>query len=365
MNEIDLKARVKQAISQSVNGYTDSDIQQSQDQALDYYYGRPYGNEIDGSSSVVTREVMEVIDWEMPSLLRVFVSGDRVVEFKPVGPEDEEQAQQESDVVNHTIMEENDGFLIFHDWFKDALLQKNGYVKVYWDEEEDVKTETYENLDDFSLAQLLDDDEVEPVEYSPRVGDEPVALGMAPMSYHDIKIKRTKKMGRIVIENLPPEEVKVSRTARSIIMDDLDLVCHEAPKKASDLIEMGYSKELVDTIPTYDTESTTYDLDDARSYHDSDEDLDDPVDDSMREVLLSECYLRIDYDGDGVAEYRRVLLAGDHVLENEEFDSCPIVCLTPNRMPHKHTGMSDADKVMDLQLINSTIIRAKISKPVK
>jgi hypothetical protein len=80
----------------------------------------------------------------------------------------------------------------------------------------------------------------------------------------------------------------------------------------------------------------------------------------MRSVWVAECYLQVDYDGDGIAEWRKVILAGGggyEILEHEECDGHPFSAWTPNKLPHKLYGESLADKTMDLQLIKSTLWR--------
>ena len=357
MTEDELKRIVDHLAHNAVNAYDNDD----QGDALDYYYGRPYGNEVEGRSSVATLEVQEAIEWSLPGLIRVFVGGERVAAFDPVGPEDEEAAEQESDLVNHVFSKENNGFLIMYDWLKDALLQRNGYVKVYWNEEEEIKTEVYEGLLDMQLAEFDGDDSIEITEHTAREEfeqiDTPQGPQTVPVTYHDIKVLRTIPHKGIVIENIPVEEIKVAKNARSIILDECDYVCHETEMKATDLLEMGVDPSILDQLSG--GESEEYDLEYERSI-DQDQaydEQDNALDRSMRDIKVKEAYLWVDYDGDGRAEYRKVLKSGNFILINEEIDHCPICSLTPVRMPHQHQGMSKADQVMPIQLIKSTLLR--------
>jgi len=339
MNDEELKAIVDSALDRSIT--ISSELESDQGDALDYYYGREYGNEKTGRSAVVTREVLETIEWIMPSLMRVFTSGNKTVVFDAVSINDEDQAELETKVVNHVFQKSNRGFEVIHNWMKDALLQKVGYLKAYWQEEEEVTTERYTGLLDEGLAQLLSDDNVDPVEHE-----------AFPDGTHNVTIKRTCKDGKLIIENIPQEEMRVSKNAKSICLDNVDFVAHVTEKTVSDLIEMGYPKSLVDTIRD---EEAMGELEFAReTYSDNTEDYND---ESMRPVIVNECYIRTDYDGDGKAELRRVLMAGNQILENDEWDVIPFAALTPIIMPHKHIGLSEADLVMDLQLIKSTLMR--------
>ena len=128
MTNDELTNAIKRALSQSLTA--SSELEEDQGDALDLYYGRPYGNEMKGRSQIVTRDVLESIEWKIPSLMRVFASGSKTVQFDPVTMNDEEAAEQETKVINHVFNKDNEGFDILHCWFKDALLQKIGYVKI-------------------------------------------------------------------------------------------------------------------------------------------------------------------------------------------------------------------------------------------
>ena len=123
-------------------GRDTGDLGNARAAALDHYHGRPYGNEVEGRSQVVSKDLMEAVDWAMPAIVRAFVQSGRLGEFTPVGPEDEQLAQQESDYVHQVMMKDNPGFMILHDAIKDTLLLKNGYVKHFWEEEERSATRT-------------------------------------------------------------------------------------------------------------------------------------------------------------------------------------------------------------------------------
>ena len=127
-------------------------LQEARGEALDLYLGRPYGDEVEGRSGVVMRDVADTIEWIKPSLMKVFASGDEVCSFAPEGPEDQEQAEQETDYVNHVLMQKNNGFLVLHDWFHDALLQKTGYVIIGHEVESRTQREVYKGLTDDEFA---------------------------------------------------------------------------------------------------------------------------------------------------------------------------------------------------------------------
>ena len=134
--------------------------------ALDYYRGdmsRDMPAEV-GRSKVVSTDVADTIEGLMPQLMDIFVGGDEVVRFNPVGPEDEEAAEQETDYINHVFMQQNPGFIVLYSMIKDALLSKVGVVKVWWEKTETTERETYRGLDDLSYALLESDPDIEIVE---------------------------------------------------------------------------------------------------------------------------------------------------------------------------------------------------------
>jgi len=145
-----LKSILESEIDDAI-GYLETETTDERQQALEYYLGEPYGNEVEGKSQIITREVAEVVDGALPQLMRVFTSSDDAVVFEPVNQGDEETAEQATNYVNHIFYKDNNGFEIMHDWMKDALLQKVGVVKAYWDDKTDVTKEKYYGLNDDEL----------------------------------------------------------------------------------------------------------------------------------------------------------------------------------------------------------------------
>jgi ABC-type sugar transport system ATPase subunit len=152
--------------------------------------------------------------------------------------------------VNHIINKDNNGFEIFHNWFKDALLQKVGVVKAYWDNKVDVTTETYYDLTNEEVAVVAMDPEVEIVEQTVKEEEyEEDGFQLTKVSY-DIKVKKTVDQGKVVVENVPPEEFLISKRARNI--QDSNFVAHRKMLTRSELIAMGYDEETVSSLSTGD-----------------------------------------------------------------------------------------------------------------
>jgi len=357
MDEEQLGSVVSREITESLNHF-DTEYTQDRIDALDYYLGRPFGNEVEGRSSVVDTTVADVVEQIMPSMMRIFTGTDKVVRFAPRNEEDVEAAEQATDYVNFILQTDNDYYRILYNFIKDSLLFKIGVVKVCWDEMDEVKEEVYEGLEDSELALLLANPDVEVVEQETtviRAGDE--ELGIEEISSFDVKLRTRTKSGRVRVENVPPEEFLVNRRAKSL--DDARFICHRTQLTVSELVAMGYDQEEIENyagVGELETETEVRkrfgDLDGKQDY--------DYADPSQREVPVYESIIKVDYDEDGVAELRRVLSigdAGDYVLENEIIDYVPFAVVSPILMPHRLIGRSIFDLTKDLQVIKSTLMR--------
>ena len=354
ITEEELVARIRGEITDSL-GYMGDTISTQREMAMKYYYGLPFGNEVDGRSQYVDSTVQDTIEWIKPSIMRVFASGDEMVKFTPHGPEDVKMAEQASDYVNYVFTKDNPGWEILYSWFTDALLSKNGIVKVWWEEYDEEEREEYRGLEEMELTALITQEGVEVIEHTEYIEYE------KPM--HDVVIKRSQYNGKIKIENVPPSEFLISREAKNI--QDAAFVCHRVEKTLSELREM-YPDENLDAerLGGSDEDLMAFSAERLERYaFDKSADYwgvgagDAYDDESLRKFWLHESFLRTDYDGDGIAELRKICTVGSTVLANEAIDKVPFVSLTPVKIPHKFFGLSMADLVMDLQLMKSTLMR--------
>ena len=195
-----------------------------------YYYGQNFGNEKSDSSKVVSRDVADAIDWIMPSLMNIFGDGEKVVEFEPFNADDAEEAKQATDYINYIYNNRNNGFLITYQWFKDALLNKNGIVKHYWEFKEEVTFDFYTGLGHEELELLLAEDDIELLEQT-----------VTADNLFDVKISKKKMTGEVKVENVPPEEFLINAEARSIA--EADFVAHRRLVTKSDLRALGFSED--------------------------------------------------------------------------------------------------------------------------
>lgn len=366
MTEDELLGHVEREEANCIVHFT-SLLQEQRRKAMAYYYGQPYGNEIEGRSQVVTTEVKDAVEGILPSLMAIFASATEIVRCEPNKPGDETGARQASDYLQYVFWEKNPGFLILYCLFKDALLQKNGYAKVYWEDYEDNGQETYEGLNDMEFQSLMADPELELKEHTdtpdPQAAQQMTQAGMLPGVHapvpmlHDAVFRRSRKYGKTCIEPCPPEEILISREAPNDI-NKARFVEHRTLRTLSDIREMGYEVDdgLADYAPNADfnlerVERLKYD--DALAYR-QDNDLSDPAN---RRVWFCEAYLKVDFNGDGLAELRKVTKVGKTILDNTELDSLPVIGGTAILMPHKHYGLSLYDLINDIQLQKSMVLR--------
>ena len=362
---------------QNALGYLGGQLSQSRRKSIEYYLGDKLGTEIDGRSQVVSTDVADTVESILPNLLRVFTASDKVVRCEPVTGEDVPLAEQATAYLNHVFYKDNNGFQLLYNFFKDALIEKNGFLKIYYDENEKVEFETYKKLSSDQYDSLLDDtkDEIEVVEQEEMEDEEAKeqfeeslkamemqgldvsAVEEPDFTLYNLKIKRIKKDGKIKIESIPPEEFLIDRSAKSI--EDADFVAHKVLMTRSQIIEMGFDEEEVMELPASNLD--IYNNEEIVRTRNIDEyPIDTPTDKSTEKVLIYESYVKYDYDGDGIAELRKIVSAGDDgysILSNEPFDSAPFVTITPIPMPHRFYGRSISELVEDIQLMKSTVMR--------
>jgi hypothetical protein len=380
MDAYSLKSLIESEIDGAV-GYLESETTEQRRQALSAYLRDPYGNEVEGRSQIVTGEVAEVIDGALPQLMRVF-STDDVVRFEPVSPGDEEAAKQATDYCNWVLNRDNEGFLIMRNWFFDALLQKVGIVKTYWDNKVDITKETYRDLTDDELVMLLSDGTLEVVGQD----TEEMIDGMTGMVMrkHSVQVQKRNEVGTVKIENVPPEEFLISKRARNI--QDSPFVAHRRLVTRGELVAMGFDKELVASLPSNDSLSFTPERVARFSEGEQPHDM-QSQDFDMQEVEVFECYVVLgekyqeedteeDYEDDmeddsedesedmddeeeevGLTHRYKIFYAGNEILSKEECDFIPFHSICPIPIPHKFYGQSLADRVTDLQLIKTTLTR--------
>jgi len=308
-----LRSHEAQAIGYQPGG--GDEISAQQERAINYYYGIMTDTPSqEGCSGVVDWTVQTVIDNGMSAILKPFVGSDETVRFAPRGPEDQEQADQATEYVNYVFNVDNPGFRIMYDWAKDGLLTKLGVVKAWWEADSKVESQDVP-IENEIHAQMLR-------QHPEYMGEQ---NGVATVG-------RMVEGGKIRVENIPPEEFRISRFSRSVATAIYTAHCPSNLTR-SDVYAMGFDPEIVEALPAgTDLQNTT------RQARYQDENAADAGDISVHSsqdiIALRDEYVRIDYDGDGLAELRRVVRVEDIVLMNEEAEESPFAAWCPIPMPH-------------------------------
>lgn len=345
LDDKQILAIIGNELQQAQGGDEDSDISGNREAALAMYHGQPDGKEVEGRSQVVSTDVADAIEWIMPEIIKAFTQNNEVVTFDAVGDKDEDQAELESQYVYDILMKDNNGFLVIHEFVKDMLLQKNGFIKVFFDPSEKVTTEEYEQLTGAELNLILADPEIELLERTDDIVEN--------IEVFDVKVKRTVDLSKIAVTTIPPEEFRVNRGHNSVDVSDARFTAHVMIKEASELVEMGMSKDEVDKLPSSES------MDSNREYRftvqgenttSMDNQSGDP---SLREIEIAECCMRIDLDEDGIAETVKITVAGgsnpSHIVSIEPINSNPFISSTAILMSHKVFGISIYDRLKQIQ----------------
>ena len=349
---------VQDAIASAVD-FVESEISQDRIKAQRYYDGEVDLGYEDGRSKVVATKVRDTVRAVKPSLMRIFLSTAKPVEFVPHGPEDVAMADQATEFMHHEFTRLN-GYRVINDAFQDALVKKQGIVKAYWMTYPEAEIYTFTDLNDDELTYLTDDDEVTVIEQTTEMSISMDEMGMEiEVPSHSIKISRQQDKGELCIESVPPEEFFINRDARNL--KDAYLVAHRTEMRAGDLIGMGYDPDVVLDLDSFDSgsEMTEAEVHERRGYSldTSDEDEQDPA---MKNVSVTEAYMRIDADGTGIPILHKLTCGGTsyELLDFEPCDELPFAKFEIDPEPHTFYGRSLAEIVMDDQDAATSVLRS-------
>jgi len=329
--------------------YTD-DTADDRLRAIEYYQGKmvdvPYE---EGRSRMVTRDVRAHVKKVLPSVMRTIFGSDEVVEFQPSGPGDEEGADQASDYINRVVMEECGARKAVYSAIHDALLLRNGILKWWFEEKQCVKFSKHTGLTDDEVAILIQGEGVEVIEHDGY--EQQTDLG--PVMLHDVKIKRTFLDQNIKAAAVAREDFLIHPDALSI--EEATLVGEKTTVRRSDLIAMGYDRDLIEGLSLADDDDYEEDArrDKVRE-HAHNHRANDLID-------YYDVYARVDMDDDGIAELRHMCFAGglmeDNLLLDEECDEVQLCDIAVMRQPHQWEAISLADDLMDIQRGKTVFLR--------
>ena len=348
---------VQDAIAQAVD-FVESEITHDRIKAQRYFDGQVDIGYEDGRSSVVATKVRDTVRAVKPSLMRVFMSTARPVEFIPKGPEDVAFAEQATDYM-HYVFNQNDGFRVLNDAFHDALVKKQGIVKVYWDTRYRTETYSYTDLTQEERDYILSDMGISVIEETMTMTVEMDQMGMeVELPSYSLKVSRSIPEGKLRIESVPPEEFFVNSQARTL--EDAYVVCHRSEVRVGELVEMGYPfEEVYDLDSLYGASDISEAEDIERRGYSQDDYEDQSGDPAMRNVAITEAYMRLDVEGTGVPVLHRFICGGSNykLLDFERVDEVPFAVFEVDPEPHTMYGRSLAELIMDDQDASTAIIR--------
>lgn len=363
-DEKSLAAFIRRQVHRAVNR-EDGEVSQVRKEVFNSYYGKYYGNEEEGFSSYITRDVLTTVEWLLPEICKIFLSG-KVVKLRAMNEGDEEAAEFEMEVLNDLAVKDIETWTALSMWIKDVLISPVAYCKVYVDETKGIKKtkRKYRGLLDIELAQLLseadnDDDLKLYVEGDPETRT--INSPQGPVVVFDCTVVREESRAlKPVIEAVPPEQVLVDPDHTKLDLDDCAFISHYTTKTHSELRQMGFSeKDLEDVGPTENQKRFSDETVNRRFYIEENPDyyMEEHPDPSMRTYDVHDVHMLLDWDDDGIAERRRVVMVNQKIVLHEEVDYQPMVAMSAIPIPHKHIGMSIGETVMDIQKLKTQLMR--------
>lgn len=353
------------SVADSCQKYVDEKLTPDRAEATEYYLGEPFGNEKEGRSQVVMTEVRDQIDGPMPSFLRSFFGPEQVLEFEPTMPGKEQAAEEATRSVRYVFEQDNNGFMLTRSVYLDAMVRKLGIFKWGYERSERV-ADSVSGVTRAALESLAADESVELTKVEPREIVKTVGEEELTVTVYDVNFTK-EKPGRVCVFAVPPEEIIYNDGARS--PDDAICFGHITDLPAGDLIAMGLSQDDLEAHGGSDEQLSDSELESTRRLAEADgagEEGEPDAGEANDLHRYGELYMRLDVDGDGIAELRLFKTIGPHFHvfngegKGEVIDEIPFAIFCPFPEPHTMTGQSQADRTMDLQYVKSGIVRATL-----
>ena len=349
---------------------------QSRESLFDRYMVEPYGDEKDGRSKFLATDVADTVEAVFSEAMEIFTSDDYLVEFAPVGQEDEAAAKQETAIIHHLFREKNNAFTTLSTWFKEGLIEQNAYVRCGWVEKERVLIEEYDDLtlNEFMAvyAQIVeregdyDIERLDGVNLAEDGTPNPIMDEKTgqPMPI-DVRIRCIKTEKQYEIEPIPQNEFFISPRWSKVTLDGCPACGHRAKKSKGELEAMGFHAdsiavlgEAVETSAEMSRHETKYTDDDFAT-----------TDDRLE---LCEAYVMAEYEGGERllkvwtnADAREVLKWKSGDWAAEEVETSPFAAWTPYIVPHRHVGKSVAELAASIQQLKTVLWRQTLDNMYK
>ena len=316
------------------------------------YNGDLYGNEIEGRSSVVSQDVKDVVESDMPGLVRTILGSGPVMQFKANNPNNEREvseAAEKTAYVDWLIRGQPKSFRVNYGFLKDVVKLKMGVLKYYFEETEATEERYFKNIDDVELIEIVEDLQTKPFFSEFEVIDN----SANDDGTFNIKFKVKTKKQEIKITGVPVDTFLISPGATD--EDDAKLVGDQSTKTRGQLLAEGYKKDIITSLPTFSMNNCS-----TRSFSCNLEGDIDPADFgewAAQYVEISDLYVMIDYDQDGISERRHIIKSGNVILENEPFDHVPYAISSALLTPHEAIGEGRAEQVIKIAEVKTALTR--------
>ena len=346
-NEIDYQATIS-AMIDDAKSFEESVLGPDREDNLKYFYGDVPAPEGEGKSKAVSTDFRDTVMAILPSLIRIFTSSENTVNCKPNSKGQEEMARQCTDYLNYIFWEDNPGFLILHDIIKDALRCKTGVVRWWTDRDEEVSEQEFSDITPEQLQMLISE--------NPSIQIlEQEADPLMPEIIKTLRVRFIKSKPILRIVSVPLDEFRVSRKAKDV--DYAPLIGHDQVVNVSELVQMGYSLEALEEFIGATTQNGASA---DRMFRNSGIDEGDITD--SWDIRYGCYYVRIDKDGDGIAELREIKTVGDNhiIIHDEVADYANFAVWCPDPEPHTLVGDTPADLVKDIQVIKTNMLRGSL-----
>jgi len=322
---------------------------------LKRYNGEPYGDEMEGQSQVVTSDVQDTVESDMTGLVRIFLGSKRVMTFEPDNNSDEAklEADQKTRYINWLVRNQETSFKTIHDWIKDALIQKLGVVKFGYEEVEGTEIDEWDGISEEELELIRIQLSVEK--------EKGVKIEFVEQADNDdgtmyIKVRKTFVDKRFFVRGVPTEDFIISRNAAD--EDDAEIIGDTALVSRGELVAAGYDESIVRSLPSVNDQDEVSTMKAIR-FRDQggDKDSEDISHWASQLVQIFYLYVKVDYDGDGIAERRYIVKAGNVILENEQHNMVPYAINSAILMPHSAIGRGRGELVTTHQRVSTVLTR--------
>lgn len=374
VSDEELISMIDQGIMNSVGDFLNSSSLARERQKATFEYAmQPWGHlEPNGVSKIVSSDTVEVIEGYTAILSELMFNNNKIARFIPLGtdPKAYSDARKASDLVNYCIFKQNNGWSILNSWVKSSLLWKNSIVEWEYIEDFEYDFEEYEEISQANLDIILADPDVEIVgelSYDQELEtNEETGAAEYQMVYKDVRLKRSHDKSRVKLTNIPPESFRITRDANSL--DDAAFVGIQFTTTRSE-VRKEYP-EIADTIDWDSIGDGSADW--ATKYTEEESARKNVVGEEYwiggnakelfpleanQEITIVKCWLRVDRDGDGIAELKKFMIAGNVILKEEDVDCVQLASLCPFEIPHEFHGLSMADMTRPSTLATTAILR--------